>query len=210
MKKVIFYFDGFNFYNGLKDKCKKDAVWKRYYWIDFVKFCSQFLPDTQELVKVKYFTAPPQNPYKRSRQATLFAANSLINQEKFEIIKGKYIDKTVGCKICGSPFQVPEEKRTDVNISCHMLLDCFKNNADKLILVTADSDLIPTIECIKQNFPDKQFKIYFPPFRTSMDLINLCKPVVFLENNPKKFDAAIMEDTISKDGKSFTKPSQWL
>lgn len=62
-KKVVFYFDGFNFYNGFKSFTKSNTDWKKYYWIDFIKFCSQFVfsHDGQELHKVKYFTAPPIN-----------------------------------------------------------------------------------------------------------------------------------------------------
>jgi len=33
-QKVIVYVDGFNFYYGLKG----DPKWKRYYWLDIVKF----------------------------------------------------------------------------------------------------------------------------------------------------------------------------
>jgi len=42
-KKVVFYFDGFNFYNGLKSYSVVNPVWKNYYWIDFIKLCSQFV-----------------------------------------------------------------------------------------------------------------------------------------------------------------------
>jgi len=38
MKRTTFYFDGFNFYYGLKEKSNEDESWKEFYWIDFVKF----------------------------------------------------------------------------------------------------------------------------------------------------------------------------
>lgn len=58
MKRVIFYFDGFNFYHGLRDMCRISKDWKAFYWLDFVAFCREFIVGDQELVKVKYFTAP--------------------------------------------------------------------------------------------------------------------------------------------------------
>jgi hypothetical protein len=86
MKRVIFYFDGFNFYNGLKDKSAIFPKWKNYYWVDLVKFCNQFIGDEHSLIKVKYFTAPPSDNKKRSRQSAFFAANMLINGELIEFI----------------------------------------------------------------------------------------------------------------------------
>lgn len=209
MKRVIFYFDGFNFYNGLKDKCKHSPEWKKYYWLDFVKFCQQFIPNDQKIEAVKYFTAPPMNPGKRGRQAALLSANKILNPGVFKVLNGKYYTKNVSCKICQGTFQQPEEKRTDVNISVEMLMDCFNNAVDKIVLVTADSDLIPSIQAIKRQFSDKQIKIYFPPLRTSAELLNLCRPVVYLENNKNKFDNAVMEEIVTVGANTYTIPSEW-
>ncbi len=99
MKSVTFYFDGFNFYYGLRNQVRKDRIWKKYYWIDFIKFCEQFLGTDQMILKVKYFTAAPLNAGKQSRQSALFKANKLINDDKFEIIRGKYYKKSIQCQI---------------------------------------------------------------------------------------------------------------
>jgi len=53
MQKVIVYVDGFNFYYGLK----KNHKWRRFYWLDVVKFFELFMKPDQELVRVKYFSA---------------------------------------------------------------------------------------------------------------------------------------------------------
>jgi len=209
MKRVIFYIDGFNFYYGLRDKCKESREWKAFYWLDFVAFSKQFVADEQELVKVKYFTAAPLNVGKRSRQAALLSANKLLNPAVFEIIRGKYYSKNTSCHLCKGVFQTFEEKRTDVNISIHMLLDCFHNSVDKLVLITADSDLITTVQTIKTHFPEKEIKIYFPPKRTSYELFDVCKPVVYLENNKKKFENAVMNNVVTDGIKKYTKPPEW-
>ena len=56
-QKVIIYVDGFNFYYGLK----KNRQWRRYYWLDVIKFFEKFMKPDQELVCVKYFSARPNN-----------------------------------------------------------------------------------------------------------------------------------------------------
>ncbi len=179
MKRVNFYFDGFNFYNGLKDKVELVPHWKNYYWLDLVKFCNEFLSVEHTLNKVKYFTAPPSDNDKRSRQSAFFSANKLLNPDIIEIINGKYQNKDIKCKKCNNIFTGQEEKRTDVNIAVSMLMDCVLDNADILILISADSDQIPTIQTIKANFPLKKVKVYFPPERSSTDILNISKPIVF-------------------------------
>jgi uncharacterized LabA/DUF88 family protein len=210
-KKVIFYFDGFNFYNGLKEQSILNPVWKQYYWIDFVKFCEQFIShDESELTAVKYFTSPPTNETKRSKQSALFAANRLLNPSKFIVIKGQHTRKTIKCEAdCKRLFHVMEEKRTDVNIALEVLLDCMDEHVDTVVLVTADSDQIPTIQKVKQRFPKIKLKIYFPPQRTSQDIMSHVSPIVFLENNENKFQASLMTTEVTDGIKKYTRPADW-
>lgn len=211
-QKVIFYFDGFNFYNGFKSFIKSNSNWKNYYWIDFVKFCSQFVfeHDNQKLHKIKYFTAPPYNPKKRSKQSALFGANKILNDKKFEVINGHYADKYIECKaICKQTFKVPEEKCSDVNISLSIIGDCLEKDVDIIILITADSDQVSTVKFIQKTFPQIKIKLYFPPNRKSNDLKSLFKSVVYLENHEEKFKNAIMSNEVKNDQKKYTKPQDW-
>ena len=210
-KRVIFYFDGFNFYNGLRDKAKVDISWKRFYWIDFYQLCYQFIDSNEfEIVKIKYFTAPPLNQYKSQRQGTLLAANRLLHPDVFEVIQGKYYDRPIDCPNCNQRFFKPEEKRTDVNISVQLIGDCALNKVDVLNLISADSDLVPPVEFIKQYYPVKKIKIYFPPGRKSTDLLNTNRSSTkFLENSKTRFENSIMERVISLNGKTYTIPQKW-
>ena len=210
-KRVIFYFDGFNFYNGLRDKSLIDPNWKQYYWIDLVKFCEAFITSTDsELIAVKYFTSPPTNPTKRSKQSAFFGANKLLNPTRFIIVNGHHTKKTINCEaVCKLPFFVMEEKRTDVNIAIDIMCDCIDGLVDTVVLITADSDQIPTIQKVKQRFPKIKLKVYFPPKRTSQDILNQVSPVVFLDNNEDKFKAALMTTEVTDGVKKYTKPADW-
>ena len=97
-KRVSFYIDGFNFYFGIKRARSIDKNWGKCYWIDVVKLCDSFLGDGQTLEKVVYFTASPMNPAKNSRQSSFLNANKLINGDKFEIVRGKYVEEDVGMR----------------------------------------------------------------------------------------------------------------
>lgn len=211
-KKVVFYFDGFNFYHGFKSYTVGNPDWKNYYWIDFIKLCSQFVfpQDGQILHKVKYYTAPPKNIQKRSKQSALFGANNLLNNSSFEVINGHYADKFIDCQaICKQTFKVPEEKCTDVNISLGIIGDCINNEVDIVILVTADSDQVSTIKFIQKNFPHIKVKLYFPPDRKSNELKSLFKQVVYLENHEDKFKNSKMAYEVKSETKKYTKPVDW-
>lgn len=212
-KRVTFYVDGFNFYYGLKRKKQVDRSWKRFYWIDIVKLFEQFLGPDQELAKVVYFTASPLDPDKSSRQSALLNANAILHPDKFEIVRGKYINKIIECPHCHLAINRPEEKKTDVNLSVRMMGDCFKNETDVVILVSADTDLIPPIDFILNNFPEKRVKVYFPPANHSFDINGYMRAhrsnVIRLESNVVKFNNAVMPDTVTAGGKTYTIPENW-
>ncbi|GHT47104.1 hypothetical protein FACS189440_06670 [Bacteroidia bacterium] len=98
-ERVTFYVDGFNFYYGLKAKKKVDRNWQSAYWIDIVKLFSQFLSPNQTLEKVIYFTASPLNQDKSNRQGAFLNVNKLLNGNKFEVVRGKYLKKIIQCPI---------------------------------------------------------------------------------------------------------------
>ena len=106
-QRVIVYVDGFNFYYGLK----RNPRWKRYYWIDFVRLFESFMKPHQELVAVKYFSAKPiSNEDKAERQSLLFKANE--ENPRFQLVLGKYLQKSLTCKNCGYKITTYEEKKS--------------------------------------------------------------------------------------------------
>lgn len=212
-KRVTFYIDGFNFYFGLKRTKKIEPVWKKYYWIDVVKLFESFLGNGQVLEKVIYFTASPLSPQKNSRQSAFLNANKLINGERFEVIRGKYLEKHIICPYCKGAISRPEEKKTDVNISVRMIEDCVLDKTDTIALVSADSDLVPPLEFIQKHFSDKVIKVYFPPSNYSNDLKdNLIhhrsKPVLLIKNQ-RRFDNAVMPVEVTDGVKSYVIPDKW-
>lgn len=213
MEKVTIYIDGFNFYYGLRTKRKVESAWAKAYWVDLVKFFEMFLGEGQELVKVVYFTASPLNKDKSSRQSAFLNANKLLNGDRFEIVRGKYLEKKIVCPNCQYTIIRPEEKKTDVNISIRMITDCFQDKTDVLILVSGDSDLLPPIEFIQTNYPEKKIKVYFPPTIYSHSIDNNMKrhrsKVVLLEKSLNKFAHCQMPDVVSADAKIYTIPIKW-
>lgn len=211
--RVTFYVDGFNFYYGLKRKKQVDEIWKRYYWIDTVSLFEQFLGPDQELEKVVYFTASPLDPEKNSRQSAFLNANALLHPNHFEIVRGSFINKTILCPRCHYAINRPEEKKTDVNLSMRMIVDCLKDTTDVVTLVSADADLIPPIEFIINHYKEKKVRVYFPPANHSFGIRDFMRShqldVVRLESNAKKFQNAVLPDIVELNGRIYTIPEKW-
>ena len=219
MERVNVFVDGFNWYYALKNMKGIDSDWQKFYWLDYVKFFNHFIGNGQVLQKVIYFTAPPPPDritfsYEgRTLQKLLFDANRAINGNKFEVVMGHFYKKTVTCKVCRAQYTAYEEKNTDVNIATRLLSDCTLNNVDTLILVTADSDLTAPLKFIKEHYPAKKIRIYFPPGNCSsaLDLFSKScgKPATRLERSKPKFEKSIMPDTVTVGRKTYAIPTKW-
>lgn len=202
-KKIIVYVDGFNFYYGLKSK-----NWKSYYWLDMVGFFESLIKPYQELVEVVYFSAKSDSPGKRERQSLFFEANKL--NPKFKLVLGKYLKKEIRCRSCGFINKTFEEKETDVRIATTLLSDAYANKCDIAILVSADSDLVPPIERIKELNPRQRVYVYFPPNRYSSNLAKLCHGTKKLDGSSVEFRKNILPDSITlPSGYVLKRPENW-
>ena len=101
-----------------------------------------------------------------------------------------------------------------MNISVEIIGDCAFNKTDLIVLVSADSDLIPPLEFVLKNFPEKRIKIFFPPCRKSTDLMTLMRKnkerVIFLDSNELKFRKSIMNHRVGLEGNVSQIPPSWV
>lgn len=211
-KKAIFYIDGFNLYFSLKLN-----GWKKYYWLDVVKLCSMYLYPGHYLSKVKYFTAPVSKPPdKAQRQNTYLRALGTL--QFVEIIYGKYQYNEMICFDCKRIISVPKEKKTDVNIASHMIMDAVKSECDVQYLLTGDSDLVPPVDLIKKNYSEKQIFLVCPPQvhtvgktlinRMSNELIKTCDNHRYIKES--NISSCILSKNIdNRYGKPITCPDEW-
>lgn len=201
--RIIFYVDGFNFYFGLKSK-----GWRRFYWLDMVKFFSRFVRSHQELVEVNYFSAKPVDKDKLDRQDFLFSANKLNPQFKLHL--GKYLSKKMKCHTCNTKIKTFEEKETDVRIATQMISDVVNDRCDISILVSADSDLVPPIEFIREHKPEHKIFVYFPPNRFSSNLNSIVDGIRKLDTDNQIFEESMLADEILlPNGFKLVRPPHW-
>lgn len=156
--RSIVYIDGFNWYFSL---FRHFPAWK---WLNIESFFRE-MRNQEEIAKIKFFTAlvHPQLRHSAQRERQKRYLSALSTLRSLEIILGAYQTRKVTCRAdCRKSYGVPEEKKTDVNIAVHLLNDAVKGNAEKLIVVSGDSDIQPAIAWVKENYPGVHLHVYIP------------------------------------------------
>ena len=204
--RVYIYVDGFNLYYG-------SVKGTHYKWLDISKL-SEFLFPKDEIVKIKYFTAPVkvrQNDSDIDRpnrqQIYLRALRTIPN---LEIIEGTFLSHSVMMKNAdnGGYTKVikTEEKGTDVNIASHLLNDGYKNEYEMAIVISNDSDLV---EPIKMVINELKFPVIVvsPSERNSVELRKIASSVRQIREGVLRV-SQFTEELCDEIG-SFKKPDTW-
>jgi len=204
-ERVIAYIDGFNLYYGLRSK-----GWRRYYWLNVQALVRRLLKPGQQLTFTRYFTTRVSgtlsDPQKSKRQSTYLEALETLSE--LDISYGHYLRKPVRCFKCGSHWQVPDEKMTDVNIAVAMLSDAFRNRFDTALMVSGDGDLSGAVSAVRSLFQDKRVVVAFPPNRLSRELRRVAAASFTIGR--VKFAASQFPDTVtSTRGYELHRPPSW-
>lgn len=154
--KAAAFVDGFNLYHSICDLGDDHLK-----WLDLRKLCLTFLPESQyDLVAVYYFSAYAtwRAPAYRRHRAYVAA----LKGQGVRPIMGKFKEKQRRCRNCQTRWKSHEEKETDVNIALLLLDGANRDEYDRALLVTGDSDLAPAVRMVKQRFPAKSLRVLTP------------------------------------------------
>jgi uncharacterized LabA/DUF88 family protein len=200
-EKIVVYIDGFNLYFGMVeagfDYCK---------WLNIKLLAENLITDKQEIVTVKYFTSRvSNNPDKQKRQTVYIEALESVG---VKIFYGHYQRDTIECKTCGSMWPKYNEKMTDVNIATHIIVDSYKNIYDAAMLISGDSDLVPPIKAVHENFKNKRVIVAFPPKRHNNSVALVAKGS-FTIGRKKLLDSQFPVEVVKHDGFKLIKPLDW-
>lgn len=184
-KRVIAYIDGFNLYYGVRAASRdSDRLWlnnggepamclgRSLYWLDIRKMVLSQLQQHQQLVTIKYFSAPrivPKrvavNPdaFVESNERQRLYLEGIRTLAQVEVVLGWYAEKDPWKCACGTQTPVFEEKVTDVNIAVHLLEDAYHDRYDQAMVFSADADLVPAVQAAKR--AGKEVILVLPPGR---------------------------------------------
>jgi uncharacterized LabA/DUF88 family protein len=173
--RVGCYIDGFNLYHAVNELGRPMLK-----WTNLRAVAQSFCRPDDELVRVVFYTAINRwNPEKRKRHLNFKTALEATGVE-VRLSTFDKVDKYCKRHRRYCPFN--EEKQTDVALSVDVLTDCYEDVVERIILVTADSDHLPTVRRIREKFPHKVVFLVAPPKRLqyARELGNACNGITEL------------------------------
>lgn len=201
LTRVNVYVDGFNLYFGLIA-----AQYHNYKWLDIRGMSENLLINNQQLCEVKYFTSYVRNNQeKEKRQKTYLEA---IETKGVQLILGKYQLNREKCYSCGNSWSSPNEKMTDVNIATHLMIDAFNDCYDTALLISGDTDLVPPVKAVLNQFSNKKIIVVFPPKRFNNQLKSAGTAHIKIRKSVLK-KSQLPQQVVKPDGYTLKKPDQW-
>src|SRR5690606_16796597 len=134
---------------------------------------------------------------------------ALSTLPKIKIYYGTYQIKKSFDKNIQQHVTYPIEKKSDVNLACQLLLDAFKGNFDYAYIISADSDLLPPMEIIKENFPYLTLVACLPPRRSSSDIKATTHEIHYIKEIVLSRSQLPLSVT-KPDGTVLNKPEEWF
>lgn len=216
------YVDGFNLYNGVRNRAK---------WIDLLAL-SRLVRKHDSIDHIKYFTAPVErrtdDPDKGNRQLTYWSALDTLGC--VERIAGHFstwekrapLSRSVatlkllegrGCNVTGvRPIMVDvlrsEEKGSDVNLAAHLVHDAHRGVFEAALIISSDTDLAGAIGIVTHEI---KIPVYVcrPPCRGAPTLLRAAATSVF--NLDKRWVMASLfpDPVIDALGNAIHKPPSW-
>lgn len=202
MNRVIFLFDGFNLYHALQ----QHPAYHRYHWVDLSKLASCYVTKKDQIVDLLYFTAyVTWNPQKLTRQQTFVRA---LQTRQVTVIFGKFKHRDRRCPNCGKPYRTFEEKQTDVNMAIQLFEAALEDRFDTAILVSGDSDLVPSIQAVKSSFPAKRVGVVIPIGRHAEELKQLCDFHIRMKEKHLR-DSQLPDELELGEDHTLVRPPSW-
>lgn len=199
MRRVIVYIDGFNLYHSIHDLRRPHLK-----WLDVRAMAESLLRKGEVLKAVKYFSAyatwmPDRYARHRDYVDAIMARGAVVHMAQFK-------EKPRKCLSCGARWIGHEEKETDVQIAVHMVADALKGEAERLIAITADTDLAPAIRMIATAASSCEVFVAAPPGRFGK--CRALKPK--LELTPGRLARSLLTASVQlPDGRTIVRPPSY-
>lgn len=196
MRRTTVYIDGFNLYHAIDDLKKPHLK-----WVDLHALGESLLREGEVLAAVKYFSAfATWMPSSHAKHRAFVDALRLRGVETF---MAQFKEKPRSCRMCKSTWIAHEEKETDVQIAVHMVADAMSSEVDRLIAITADTDLTPAIRMIAARRPACEVFVAAPPKR-----FGKCRSLrPAMEITPGRIAAHLLPaELLTADGRTIARP----
>jgi hypothetical protein len=218
--RTIIYIDGFNLYFRLL--AKQPAL----KWLNVKALGERLLQPANKVIGVKYYSARVSgriDPGAPARQ--LLYLNALHTVPEISVHMGTFLLSEKFAGLVKPPeFRPPvtlpkpwpnvvkiikvEEKGSDVNHACHLLLDAFQNNFDVAAVLSNDSDLVEPIRIVTHVI-GKPVGLLSPVSNPSPELSSassFIRRIRVSDLAASQFSSPLLR----ADGSTLLKPASWV
>jgi hypothetical protein len=230
--RVAFLVDGFNIYHSIRD-AEKELPARPQRWLDLDSFCGDYVRHfgpTATLAGVFYFSAPAKHlelgkPGIVRRHETYIEALKSTGVE-VNLANFKTSEKYIPLKYCsfriwpirrrirlplphsGVIIRRAEEKETDVAIAAKMFELLHTGQANAIVLVSGDTDLLPAIRTARSLFPSAEICVLFPFKRHNAELKRAVRRS-FKVRREQYSRHQLPDPIVLPNGHQIHKPSKW-
>lgn len=189
MPKARMYIDGFNLYHAIDELNHPKLKWLNH-WL----LAKSLLREGEELDEVHFFTAVLT--WEREKQQRHVNYLKALRAVGVTVHEANFKKTTKRCRLYERNCKFHEEKQTDVAISVKIVADALSGAVDRVILLTADSDQIPTAKFIA-SLPNVSITLVYPPGRgkEARDLGNVIPDRT--ELTPGRLGTALLPNTVT-------------
>lgn len=159
MKKCVILIDGSNFYFKLKDLSLHNLL--DFNFIDFVRL----LAKKDKVISATYYVGAVRTDGVKKTQKLFNNQRRLLSH-----LKSSGFNYSLGYLLKSN--EIYHEKGVDVNMAVDVLVATYENLADRIILVSSDTDLLPAIK--KAIEKGKEVEYIGFAHKPSFAMINRC------------------------------------
>jgi uncharacterized LabA/DUF88 family protein len=162
-KRVMAFIDGYNFYHSVLEMIRSchGANRQDLKWVNLWRLMEVFLaPSREKLTGVHYFSA-----YATWKPDAMIRHRAFVKALKHvgvTVKMGSFKESKKRCRNCGSEWPERNEKGSDVNLALELLSQAQQGSFDKALVLTADTDLIPAIQMVREKFPSLEIFAMLP------------------------------------------------
>ena len=124
------------------------------------------------------------------------------------VVYGEFKRKDRRCRLCHGSYATFEEKQTDVNIALNLFQLAVRDEYDRAIIVSGDTDLIPAMKAVRSTFPQKQIGVIIPIGKSSNDMLKQ-SDFRFKMREHHLASSRFLDQVILTDGSSLDCPPKW-
>lgn len=212
--KAAFLIDGFNVYNSIR-QLQKDGH-GNFRWFDIRRYCHSLLSSLSDgktrvdIHSAHFFTASPthflHSNRKRLNKHSLYC--QVLRDSLVTVHLGAFMQTGEYCQDCHSEASTFKEKKTDVSIAINAIKLGNNPDVDIVVIISGDTDQIPTIDYFKEAYPSKRIVIVFPYDRSAFEISQTGVQTIQMKvESYSKFQ--FPDPYVATNGNCTKKPIDW-